>query len=320
MKSDLSPSYPHKAIANPEHLARLLNTSLVKLKSIAEKSNRSYRPVPQAKKDGSLRMTYDAFPELKQVHHQINKKILCRVHFPRYLHGGIRDIEFPRDQVSNAATHTNVAVLVSDDIANFYPSLDSKLVFFIWLNFFRFSPDVAELLTALTTYQGVVPQGAKTSSYLANLAFWDKEPELVEELQSMGLAYSRFVDDIDYSAQDQISNQTIAAARSKVYQMLTSKGCRPKRSKSHVARKGQRFEVTGLSTSATNPAIDKVERKRIRSAVHNLERDVHTDGMTLGNLKKLESAKGRVGRMLRLKHAEARSLSLRLEVVSSMGK
>ncbi|MBS9404795.1 RNA-directed DNA polymerase [Halomonas sp. TRM85114] len=314
-RCELTSTYPHNAIIDPEHLALLLNTPPEKLKDIANVASGSYRPVPQMKKDGTPRMTYDAYPELKRIQHQIVKKILRKVRFPRYLHGGIRDTDFPRDHVSNAALHTGATILVLDDIADFYPSLDRQLVFTTWLRFFGFSPEVSELLTNLTTRHGVVPQGARTSSYLANLAFWDKEAQLVEDLGNIGLTYSRFVDDVTYSSHRQILNSTIGNARAKVYRMLASKGCRPKRSKSHVCRKGQKLEVTGLVTAGSSPTIDKDERKRIRSAVHNLEKAVGKEGMTPENRKKWDSAKGRVGRLVRLKHPESRKLSQRLDAI-----
>ncbi|EWG97933.1 reverse transcriptase family protein [Halomonas sp. BC04] len=312
---ELTPTYPHNPIVDPELLARLLNTPLPKLEAIAETASASYRPVPQEKKDGSLRMTYDAYPDLKRVQHQIVQKILHKVRFPRYLHGGIKDTEFPRDHVSNAALHTGAAILILDDIADFYPSLDSKLVFTVWLRFFGFSPEVAELLTTLTTRKGSIPQGAKTSSYLANLAFWDREAQLVEDLKAMGLTYSRFVDDVTYSSRHRIPDSTIGEARAKVYRMLTSKGCRPKRSKSHVCRKGRKLEVTGLVTAGRTPAISKDERNRIRSAVRHLEKAVGREGMTPENRKAWDSAKGRVGRLVRLKHSEARKLAQRLDAI-----
>lgn len=312
---ELTPFYLHNPIVDPEHLARLLNTPLPKLKAIAESASASYRPVPQKKKDGSLRMTYDAYPALKRVQHQIVQKILHKVRFPRYLHGGIKDTEFPRDHVSNAALHTGAAILVLDDIADFYPSLDRKLVFTVWLRFFGFSPEVAELLTKLTTRKGSIPQGAKTSSYLANLAFWDREAQLVEALKAMGLTYSRFVDDVTYSSRHRIPDCAVGEARAKVYRMLTSKGCRPKRSKSQVSRKGRKLEVTGLITAGRSPAISKDERNRIRSAVRHLEKAVNEEGMTPENRKAWDSAKGRVGRLVRLKHAEGRRLSQRLDAL-----
>src|SRR5690606_5233599 len=188
-------------------------------------------------------------------------------------------------------------------------------MFTVWLRFFGFSPEVAELLTKLTTRKGSISQVAKTSSYLAKLAIWDLEPQLVEDLKAMGLTCSRFVDDVTYPSRYRIPDSTIGEARAKVYRMLTSKGCRPKRSKSQVSRKGRKLEVTGLVTAGRSPAISKNERNRIRSAVHNLEKAVNKEGMTPENRKAWDSAKGRGGRLVRLKHAEGRRLSQRLDAL-----
>lgn len=311
----LHPIYPHNPIVDPECLSLLLNTPLETLKGLADSAPNLYRPVPQRKKDGSLRMTYDAHPPLKRVQHGIVTKILRKVRFPRYLHGGIRDREYPRDQVSNASQHAGAAILILDDIADFYPSLNKKLVFNIWLRFFGFSPDVAELLTGLTTYQGVIPQGAKTSSYLANLAFWNIEGLLVEKFQAVELTYSRFVDDVTLSSRTPISNHAKTTARSMVYGMLASKNCRPKRSKSHIHHKGQQLVVTGLVANAAVPAVDKKERRRIRAAVHNLEAAAKIDGMTFQNQKIWRQTKGRVVRLVRLQHPEGQILLSRLNAM-----
>lgn len=58
----------------------------------------------------------------------------------------------------------------------------SQIVFDIWHRFFRFPPPVATQLTKLTTKDGLVPQGAKTSALLSNLVFLDEERRLVGDL------------------------------------------------------------------------------------------------------------------------------------------
>lgn len=311
----LFPLYPHRPIGSIRCLALLLKTSPETLQALADSAHGMYRPVPQKKKDGATRMTYDAHTPLKRVQHLIVVKILRQVHYPRYLQGAIRDRQQPRDQVSNSAQHASARILVLDDIKDFFPSLNEKLVFDIWRRFCGFSPEVAELLTKLTTYQGTIPQGAKTSSYLANLAFWDIEGFQVDKLQSMGFTYTRFVDDVTISTRTFTSNQAVAAARSMVYGMLASKGCRPKRTKSHVGRKGQQLIVTGLVTNGASPVVEKSERKRIRAAVHNLERTVQNHGWTPGHVQAWHSTKGRVLRLVRLNPCEGIKLKRRLEAI-----
>lgn len=309
------PHYPHKPIVEPQRLALLLNSSLERLYYLASNKDTLYRSVLIPKKDGGTRITYDALPELKAVQQNIVKKILQKVNFPRYLHGGIRDELFPRDQLSNAAQHVGTQTLILDDVANFYPSISEKTVFNIWFHVFRFPPDISELLTQLTTYLGSVPQGAKTSSYLANLAFWDVEGDLVKKLELEGLTYSRFVDDITISATSKIPKHLKTNCRSLIYGMMASINCTPKRSKSQIQHKGQQLKVTGLVTNSASPAVEKDERKRIRSAVHELEIAAKVDGSNENNQRLWRQTRGRVARLIRMKHSDGNKLMSRLNLI-----
>jgi len=310
--SSNSPSYPHNPIGSVEALAKLLGSSQENLEQIADKSDKLYREVPEKKKDGTPRLTYDAFPALKVIQKSIVTKLLRKVNFPHYLHGGIRDKEFPRDQLSNASVHTRSTVLVLDDVADFFPSISSEHIFKMWCRLFNFPYSVSNILTKLTDKNGELPQGASTSSYIANLIFWDLEPTLVGELQSLGFNYTRFIDDITLSSRKKQSNESIGTARSLVYTMLSKKNCRPKRSKSKFLKKGQSLNVTGLIVNGKNPAIDKEERRRIRAAVRQLELSVERSGNTIENNSQFCRVMGRVMRMVRLGHHDGQNFKKRL--------
>ncbi|MCW4147924.1 reverse transcriptase family protein [Halomonas sp. 18H] len=293
-------------------MAKLLGSSQEKLEQIAEESDRLYREVPQKKKDGTLRLTYDAHPSLKVLQKSIVKKILQKVRFPHYLHGGIRDKANPRDQVSNASAHTRSTVLVLDDVADFFPSISSEHIFKMWCRLFNFPHSVSRILTKLTDKHGELPQGASTSSYIANLIFWDLEPTLVRELKVLGFSYTRFIDDITLSSRKKQSNKRVGKARSLVYAMLSKKSCRPKRPKSMVLKKGRSLNVTGLVVNGKNPKIDKEERKRIKAALRQLEFSTEATGNTLENNSEFRVVMGRVMRMVRLGHPDGISFKKRL--------
>jgi len=95
------------------------------------------------------RVTWDAQPQLKAVQERINVRFFRKTKFPLYLHGGIRDLEYPRDYVRNAAIHAGARVAATIDIENFFPSVRAEQVLEIWSQFFRFDITVAELLTKL---------------------------------------------------------------------------------------------------------------------------------------------------------------------------
>ncbi len=68
-------------------------------------------------------------------------------------------------------------------LKKFYDNIKKERVYLIYSQFFNFPHEVSELLTKLTTYKNKVPQGACTSSYLANLIFFNSEYSLVSKLR-----------------------------------------------------------------------------------------------------------------------------------------
>lgn len=312
------PHYPQRHIGSVPILARTLGIKFDQLSRLASDADYLYREVPQVKKDGTPRLTYDAKGLLKAVHGRIVKQIFRSVRFPDYLHGGIKDIHNPRDQFSNAAMHTGAAIVINEDIQDFYPSLTFDVVYSIWTKLFHFAPDVAHVLTCLTTYRGILPQGARTSSYLANLAFWDTEPEVVKSLELDGFTYSRFADDVTISSKHMISSDEKTKLIAKVYGLLAKKGCRPKRCKHKIQSRGKRLEVTGLVVNRTRPTIAKDERRRIRAAVEQVERQATSNGSIKVLGKMYRSATGRVLRLKRAGHPEGAKLKNRLDLIACL--
>jgi len=230
----------------------MLQCSIEELTRVEATADNLYREVTQVKKDGTPRICYDAKPPLKSMHGRIKCMILRRVTYPSYLMGGLADPDKPRDYVRNANVHVGARVLINEDVANFFPSTSFDVVFDIWKYFFHFPLDVARTLARLTTRRGELPQGAKTSSYLANLAFWACEPRLVAELESRGFRYTRYVDDITISSRRDRTAQEIHEVLSLLAAMIKRYGFRFKRSKHSLVYAGQRMEV---ALSSAMPAL-----------------------------------------------------------------
>ena len=171
--------YPRVPIGSISALSGMLSTTPEELLEIANYRNRYIRPnTPEEKENGETRQTYTILPPLEPIQRRIKTYILDYVEYPEYLQGGIRDRENPRGFISNAKYHAGREVVICEDVADFFPSITDKLVMKMWQHFFCFPPDVASLLTRLTTYKGFVPQGARTSTHIANTVFWDIEPEV----------------------------------------------------------------------------------------------------------------------------------------------
>lgn len=271
-----------------------------------------YREVRQVKKDGSYRICYDARPPLKGMQARIQCLILKKVKYPSYLMGGLADRENPRDYVRNAKIHAGARIMVNEDIAAFFPSTSDRVVRDIWKDVFRFPPDVAKALARLTTRAGELPQGAKTSSYLANLVFWTREPGIVERLRAMGFAYSRYVDDMTVSSKADKRPAEIGAAISLLASMVRRYGLRFKRNKHGIAYAGQRMEVTGLVVGKDSAGLGRAKRSNIRALVHGCEVDAASDSSDPIALRRAASL---VGQFARLHPAKGDALRVRLDAI-----
>ncbi|HDS1308682.1 RNA-directed DNA polymerase [Stenotrophomonas maltophilia] len=304
------PSYPHGSIQSLAALSRTLGVPADKLLQIAKDADNSYRLAkPIVKADGSVRRPVDARVKLKGVQVRIKERILDQVRFPDYLTGSLKG----KDAVANARLHVGASVVVCEDVAGFFPATSSPAVLGIWRGFFGFSTEVSELLTQLTTLNGALPEGAVTSSHLANLAFWREEHALYEELHREGIRYSRYVDDVSVSSVNQLSRQELAACISRVYTMMGRNGYRPKRAKQQIQWANGPVLVTKLQTN-TRVALTKKERHAIRGAVHGLER-MALAGPSDELLRRLSSVSGQVARLRRLHPNEGQMLKSRLDAL-----
>ncbi|SEO79503.1 reverse transcriptase family protein [Pseudomonas sp. NFACC39-1] len=319
-----APTYPFKPIHSIQALALALDESERLLERLAIRADRMYRHVPQEKK-GKRRDTYDAHEPLKRVQRKLVDRVLSKAIFPAYLHGGIRDRKSPRSIHSNASVHAGARYVILQDIRNFYPSILKSQVDDLFRGLFGFGASVSALLSLICTRDGCAPQGASTSGYIANLIFWNVEPKIVQDFLAQGFQYSRFADDITISCSREPTSEELSGIVSTVTGMLAAKGCHQKRTKLHMRVRGQGIKgddatftpltVTGLSVFNGAPSLTKLERKRIRSAVKELEvMSESTPGWAVLE-PKYHRAMGRVGRLLACGHPDGEALKARLNVV-----
>ena len=264
-------SFSQHPIGTVAALARILRHPLHELEHIVATADHRYRiGKRELKKDGTWRICYDALGVLKSIQARIQCLILKKVSFPPYLQGSIKDPVSPRGQKANAGLHVRKRVLISEDIKHFFPSVTSHVIFDIWHRFFKFPPTVAEILTKLTTKDGVLPQGAKTSALLANLVFWEYEWRVVDDFHLRGITYTRLIDDITCSTARDLTTEETTALIEALHAMVRRKGLRFN-NKQDIARAGDRKMATKLIVNAKT-ALPAERRSAIRAAVAQLRR------------------------------------------------
>jgi hypothetical protein len=288
--------YPHKPIASLDALARHLGVQTATLREIAAAPAQAYtRPFPIPKKSGGNRTVVAPKAHLKRIQTRILRRLLDRAVYPSYLKGGVRnDSIAQRGAEANARVHLRSAILVNLDARSFFPSISAALVRRVWLQLFHCAPEVADCLTALTTLDGVLPQGAPTSAALGNLAMFDQEPALVETLGEMGFQYTRYIDDISVSARSRVSADQIEQAIALVIGTLAKHGLRIAREKLQIASQQHRQLVTGHIINR-RLAIQRHERAKVRAAFLQEQQAV-----TTGTLSSTSSTAGRLKYVRRL--------------------
>jgi len=307
----LAPSYPHEPIYGIPALSRALGVREMRLQRVAQMANGLYRlAAEETKLDGSKRQTYDAQPLLKAIQKRIKERILVRVICPLYLNGSLKG----RSTRTNAEPHVGAKILFEEDIANFFPSIRPEIVKRMWSGLFGFSDDVSTLLTLLTVKEQGVPQGAVTSSYLANFVFWAYEPGLVRRFADRGLAYTRFVDDISVSSKALVAAREKSLVISEIYGMLSRHGLAPKRIKHKTSTPRGRMTTTKLVINE-RVSLPKERRHNLRAAVHKLEQRATFDHYDDGLLKEINSVAVKVGQLKGFHVAEGAQLKERLRYI-----
>lgn len=281
--SQSRPSYKLQPIISLGSLGQVLGMDAKDLVKLADNSSSLYRlakPIPKG--DGTFRQPFDALTPLKKVHERIRKVLFRNVEFPSYMHGSLAG----RSQKSNAQAHVNARIVICEDITRFFPSVKRALVLDVWKYVFGFSPEVAQVLTKLTTKDGQLPEGAITSSYLANLVLWRWEPELHDSLHEEGIVYTRYVDDICLSCKRDLTKEEQTSLIARVYGMLSKAGLRAKRAKHETLTSRSMMRVTKLGVN-TKTSLPPSRRKGIRAAVFQLEKSYEAGELSMGDINRV---------------------------------
>lgn len=299
-------------IASKMALAKTLSLELKTLEELEKNIALSYRYFTQPKKNNvDLREITAPKPFLMQVQRRINARIFSNCRFPAYLQGSIKDKASPRDFLSNAKMHASADVVIALDIRNFYPSITDREVFKIFKYFLKFKDEVASALTTLVTLNGSLPQGAPTSSYIANLIFYDKEHKLVTELKQHNIRYTRLLDDITLSFSggkntEKLKSKAIGLVRN----MCTEKNLQLHDGKQKITQTRQPSNpaavVTGITIKKGRVGLTREYREKVRAKVHHCLKSYEAGNQTTMEYHHLHnSTLGDVTLLKRLNYSQA---------------
>ena len=240
-----------------ERLARRLGVSACAIRMVTDPKTRNYRVYVQ--RQGRKKRLIEA-PKiiLKRIQRSLLDSIFSHVHSSTWSHGFCPG----RSIFSHAVLHTRKNVVVTMDIKDFFPSVNSQKIRPILRRFF---PDESELeLTMqLVTRNGRLPQGAPTSPHLANLVFSPIDEAIVRSLGARWV-YSRYADDLAFSGDD-----PAGMLIDTISEIVLRNGFCIATKKTRVMRQHHRQKITGLVVNR-GLNLSREKRKNWRATLHRI--------------------------------------------------
>jgi RNA-directed DNA polymerase len=264
------------------------------------KRNRS-RPFQRKFKPPKKRIIDNPTGILKDMQKSVQRNLLRGILLPDYLCGGVKG----RTLLDNVLMHLGAKVLVTMDMKSFFPSITSKQVYAVWRHALNCSDRIAAILTKLTTFERHLPQGAPTSTTLANLVLYSLDAPIRSECSRLNVRYSTWVDDLAFSGDNarEVINVAVRA--------LAASGFRAPHKKQRIMGPGTRKVLTKVLLGRF-PTVLPERISQLRSGIHKLKtRQVARDDLA-SYLRSLEGSVAHVasidphkGKILREQLAEA---------------
>jgi hypothetical protein len=281
-----------------DDLCKAMGISLSELRWLSyhrEASTSShYNMFTLPKKSGGVRQIWAPMPKLKAAQTWVLRNIAERC----VVHGAVHGFLAGRSIYSNAMEHTNAQVVVSMDLADFFPSFTFKRV----KGIFRragYLDGIATLLALLCTeaprekveYDGqtyfialgprCLPQGSPASPALTNTACLRLDRRLSGWAKKRGWRYTRYADDLTFSVPiDAETVPSISQLIGVVHGIVDDEGLKVRSQKTHVMGKGSPQRVTGLIVNGdASPRTPRALRRQVRAMIHNLKvgKGLHAD-------------------------------------------
>ena len=199
---------------------------------------------------------------------KLQDRMLRRVLMPNlspgcFSHGGVTG----RSPKSNALEHLKSRFVYKADVSNFFPSIHRERVhrFFREMNC---SPDMAHIATEICTYDHHLALGLVTSPFLADQLLRPVDNRIAGMCKSVGIKYTRYVDDITISGNFDFSKSGIPSS---VTSILNEHGFSNNSEKAEFSRiedcaiTGIRIRIRGGKLDVSREYIDRLS-KRIADA------------------------------------------------------
>ena len=224
----------------------------------------SYKTFFIKKRNGKLRKIEAPNKDLKKFQQYLLQNYFnnLKVHFTAV--GFIKN----KNVKNGAYKHLNKSLLLCVDIKNFFTSIKKEYLYNIIKNIVKNDYDTESILN-LSTYNGVLPQGAPTSPMLANAYCYELDTELYNLAKHNKLNYTRYADDLSFSSDD--INFNFINLLKLITDILSKYGFILNHTKTRIINKNKRMTITGIVVNK-KVNISKDKYKLLRAIIHNIKK------------------------------------------------
>lgn len=267
------------------HLAAICDVPYRFLDLIVRRECDPYRVFNIRKRSGGYRQITVPTENLMRVQRWIHQNILMH----RDVHSASTAFDEGCDPRRNATSHSAARWLVKLDITDFFEAVSERQVYhafraagFAALMAFQFARICTRTSNRSLKYRnprwnshgydryalfatsglGHLPQGAPTSPMLANLVCVQMDGELERCAEEFGCTYTRYADDIVFSAATFDRKRAHELIR-RASVILGGHGFNRNRHKTHVVPPGARRVVTGLLVDSARPRLLREYKEKI---------------------------------------------------------
>jgi len=166
----------------------------------------------------------------------------------------------------NAVIHRRRPFMLKVDIKDFFSNITKYAIYTLFFNI-GYTRQIARLLTGLCTLNNGLPQGAPTSPMLSNLVMRDFDHAVFEHCVKNGIFYTRYADDMAFSATDDRVKTLIPFVRGE----LKKCGLEINQKKTQYAGKGGRKYVTGIVVNERLNVL-RENRKKLRQEMYYIRK------------------------------------------------
>ncbi|WP_447529371.1 retron St85 family RNA-directed DNA polymerase [Vreelandella sp. TE19] len=256
-------------IEKVEDLANEMRLSISKVRYLAYRSHYLYKTYQISKKNGSPRVIAQPNRELKAFQSWILRNILDKLSSSEHSKGFEKNTSI----LDNASPHVGSNYVLTIDLEDFFPSIKVEKVYSIFYSI-GYSKLISSVLASVCTFDGSLPQGAPTSPKLANLICAKLDARLYGYAGPRGIVYTRYADDITFSAQ---TAQRIYKAKEFVNTVIFDEGFNVNHSKTKISGTQRQKRITGLIVSEHRAGIGRQKYRQMRVKLHRFFSEAEND-------------------------------------------